>query len=99
MEYQRSRLLTDNSGGSDARNRGEHLVMPRRRQNLEHRAAGTAPLVRAGDGFVELGPAVLPTSAMRFWRGSGRRADGVPLVSHGKAEISCAPRPALGVSR
>ena len=35
MEYERSRFLTDNSGGSDARNRGEHLVMPRRRQNLE----------------------------------------------------------------
>jgi hypothetical protein len=68
-------------------------------QRLQSREVGGALYARLGDGFVEIGPAVLPTSAMRFWRGSGPRAEGVPLVSHGKAEISNPARSAQGVSR
>jgi hypothetical protein len=63
MEYQRSRFPTGNSGGSDARNRGEHLVMPRRRRNLERQVAGTAPLVRVAGGYLEFAPGIAPALA------------------------------------
>ena len=48
--------------------------MPRRRQNLEHQVAGLAPLMRVAGGFLELGPAVLPGSAARFFRGAVPRS-------------------------
>ncbi len=79
-EYQQSRFLTDNSGGSDARNRGEHLVMPRRRQNLEHQVATAELYARVAGGFVAITPAVLPGSSARFFRGRAPQAPGVAAV-------------------
>jgi hypothetical protein len=41
--------------------------------------AGTAPYAHLAGGFLDLGPAVLPGSAARFYRGNPPAQAGVPL--------------------
>ena len=59
--------------------------------------AGTAPYVHLGAGFLELGPAVLPGSPARFYRGRPPALAGVPLHpsptagSSGAGETPLAP--------
>ena len=59
---------------------------------------GDALYARLGGGFIEVGPAILPGSASRFWRGSAPPVQGVPLV-RAPEQINSAPRPAQGASR
>ena len=50
--------------------------------------AGETRYARLRDGLVAIGPAVLPRSEARFWRGTARREDGVPLWRNSSAPKS-----------